>query len=76
MEGRVSLIAHHLQLYYVQHITCQGSMTYSGDNDYDSTAPQGRDEDYYEWEAEMLTLEDLDTEVNESPATDAQIEEE
>ena len=41
----------------------------------DSTAPQGRDEDYYEWEAEMLTLEDLDTEVNESPANNATIEE-
>lgn len=50
-------------------------MTYSSDNDYDSTAPQDRDEDYYSWQAEMMTSDDLDTEVNESPATDAQIEE-
>ena len=48
-------------------------MTYSNDND--STAPQGRDEDYYEWQAEMMTSDDLDTEVNESPAKDATIEE-
>lgn len=48
-------------------------MTYSND-DYDSTAPQGRDEDYYEWAAEMMTSDDLDTEVNESPANNATFE--
>jgi hypothetical protein len=53
-------------------------MTYSSnnDNDYDSTMPgEERDEDYYSWQAEILSLDDLDTEVNESPAKDAEIEE-
>lgn len=45
-------------------------MTYIPD---DSTAPEERDSCYYEWEAEMLELEDLDTEVNESPANNAEI---
>lgn len=48
-------------------------MTYSND-DRDSTAPESRDSDYYEWEAEVLHAEDLDTEVNDSPAKDADIE--
>lgn len=46
-------------------------MTYSNGNGNGSA--HDRDEDYYTWEAEVLRSEDLDTEVNESPAADAQI---
>lgn len=47
-------------------------MTYSNGNGNGSA--HDRDDDYYSWEAEVLRSEDLDTEVNDSPAKDATIQ--
>ena len=49
-------------------------MTYSNGNG-NGHHDDERDDDYYSWHAEVLRSEDLDTEVNESPANNATIEE-